>query len=270
MEKKLYRAFIASPSDTNSERENVETVFDEINMGIGEIYNFRIESVKWENDVRPTIKNTDGQSIIFEQTGDKYEIFIGIMNKKFGSETPRMGSGTEEEFHRAYNRYKDKKDIEVVFYFNDAPPTSMSELNPEELLKISNFKKSIQSLGIYGTYNGSDDFSEKLRKHLTKFFIEQYKKTQESRTVENLITKEALRKIYSKRLNDSLKGFDGQPLIWIEPVISRTSEISQNPDENYSQRVHIEEIILSDKSYIINAPSQFGLTSLGHYLVKEA
>ena len=63
--------------------------------------NFRIESLKWENNVRPTIANKDGQSIIFEQIGNEHQIFIGIMNKKFGSPTPRAGSGTEEEFNAA-------------------------------------------------------------------------------------------------------------------------------------------------------------------------
>ena len=32
----------------------------------------------------------------------------------------------------------------------------------------------------------------------------------------------------------------------------------------------MEEILLSDKSYFINAPSQFGLTTLGHHLINEA
>jgi hypothetical protein len=81
---------------------------------------------------------------------------------------------------------------------------------------------------------------------------------------------EALRKVFKKEFNNSLKGFDDQPKVWIEPIISRTDEISQNPDENFSQRVLIEELLLSPNSYLINAPSQFGLTTLGHYLVCEA
>ena len=78
---KLYKAFIASPSDTTCEREICEKVFDEINSSLGTIYNFRIESVKWEKDVRPTLKNKDGQSEIFDQVGDDFKIFIGIMNQ---------------------------------------------------------------------------------------------------------------------------------------------------------------------------------------------
>lgn len=271
MDAKILKAFIASPSDTTNERNICEKVFEEINSGIGNIYNFRVESIKWEKDVRPSIQNNDGQSIIFDQIGDSYEIFIGIMNKRFGAPTPRAGSGTEEEFNTAFARYKDKKDIEVIFYFNEEPPQSMMEINAEEWTKISEFRKLIQPLGIYGLYNGVSDFEDKLRKNLSKFLIEEFKKKISiPLNAEDLINKEAIRKIFRKRYNDSLKGFDDQPKVWIEPVISRNSEISQNPDENFSQRVLIEEILLSDKSYIVNAPSQFGLTTLGHYLVLEA
>lgn len=272
MDKKIYKVFIASPGDTNSEREICDKVFEEINNGLGEIYHFRIESLKWEKDVRPSIQNRDGQSIINDQIGNEYRIFIGIMNKKFGSPTTKAGSGTEEEFNNAFERYKKKGDLEVVFYFNDEPPKSMKELKPEELVKISNFKTKLSGLGIYGEYNSILDFEEKLRKHLTKYFISEFKKitTSTTQTTNNLVNKAALRKIFNKRLSDSLKGFDDQPIVWIEPIISRTGELSQNPDENYNQRVHIEEILHSRFSYIIKAPAQFGLTSLGHHFVKEA
>jgi len=272
MENKTYRIFIASPSDTLRERELCERVFSEINQGVGSIFNFRIDSLKWENDVRPSIQNKDAQTIINNEIGDSYDVFVGIMNKKFGTPTTKAGSGTEEEFNNAFQRYQDKKNVEIAFYFNDEPPEKMSDLNPAELVKIQQFKSKLSGLGIYGTYNGALDFEEKLRKHLTKYFIEEYKrKTTPSVTVAiDLINKEALRKIFNNRLHDSLKGFDDQPRVWIDPIIGRTNEISQNPDDNYNQRVHIEEILHSSNSYVIKAPSQFGLSSLGHFLVKEA
>lgn len=271
MEAKIYKAFIASPSDTSRERILCDKVFDEINSGLGEIYKFRIESLKWEKDVRPTIRDKDGQSIIFDQIGDSFEIFIGIMNKKFGSPTPRAGSGTEEEFNEAFKRFKEKNDLEIIFYFNEEPPLSMSEINASELLKIEEFRKKLQPKGIYGFYNGVSEFEEKLRKHITRYFIEEYKKVSASpQNAQQLINKEALRKLFKKRFNDSLKGFDEQPQIWIEPILSRTGALSQNPDENFSHRVLIEEILHSEKSYFINAPAQFGLTTLGHHLISEA
>ena len=149
MDIKIYKAFIASPSDTSKERILCDKIFEEINSGLGDIYKFRIESLKWEKDVKPTIKDKDGQSIIFDQIGDNFEIFIGIMNKKFGSPTPRAGSGTEEEFNEAFRRFKEKDNLEIIFYFNEEPPQSMSEICASELLKIEEFRKKIQSKGLF-------------------------------------------------------------------------------------------------------------------------
>lgn len=271
MEKKIYKLFIASPSDTAVERDICDKVIDELNTTLGDTFCFRIESIRWENNVRPVLKNVDGQSEINSQVGQEFEIFIGIMNKKFGTPTPRAGSGTEEEFNNAFTRFKDKGDVEVIFYFNDAPPNKLSEINPEEWGKVVEFKKVLAQYGIYGLYHGAQDFEDQLRKHLTKFFIERFKSSNESsKNVETIINKEALRKIFSARLNEALRGFDNQPKIWVEPVISVTDEISQNPDDNYRQRFLPIEIIHSTESFYIRAPNQFGLTTLGHYLIKEA
>jgi hypothetical protein len=85
---KIYKCFIASPSDTHPEREIIDKVFDELNKGIATIYDFRIESLKWENDVHPKL-GKEGQEIINEQIGNDYQIFIGIMFKKFGTPTSK-------------------------------------------------------------------------------------------------------------------------------------------------------------------------------------
>jgi len=51
-----------------------------------------------------------------------YDIFIGILWKKFGTLTGRACSGTEEEFNRAYERYKENPSkLRIMFYFKTAP-----------------------------------------------------------------------------------------------------------------------------------------------------
>lgn len=271
MNKQIFKCFIASPSDTEKEREICDKVFREINGTIGNIFNFRIESLKWENNVRPSLGD-EGQAIINEQIGNEYNVFIGIMYKKFGTPTSKAGSGTEEEFNNAYERHQAKENLEIMFYFNDKAPTILSEINPAELLKVNKFKSKLGQLGIYAKYIGVEDFEEKLRKHLSKYFIDQFKNNVSSdKTItDELINKEALRKIFQKRLSDSLMGFSSQPIIWLNPILSDTKAIYLNPDDNFNHKVEINELILKPKSTIIQAPPQFGLTCLSHYLVKEA
>jgi hypothetical protein len=61
--------------------------------------------------------------------------------------------------------------------------------------------------------------------------------------------------------------FDDQQIIWEERILSKTNDISQNPDDNNENRVDIDELIENPQSYVISAPPRFGLTCLAHYFV---
>jgi hypothetical protein len=217
--------------------------------------------LRWENDVRPSF-GIDGQDVINKQIGNDYELFIGIMYKMFGTPTSNAGSGTEEEFNNAYDRCNRNggDGVEIMFYFNDKAPISLSDINTIELDKVNSFKTKVSALGgLYCKYDGCDDFEKKIRKHMNDFFLEKYKK-QETNTM-NIYS---LKIILEKRLDDALCMFDDQPIFWEERILSKTNEISQNPDDNNEKRVDIAELIENPLSYVISAPPRFGLTCLAH------
>src|SRR4051812_11271577 len=118
MKKRVIRILVASPSDTMNEREACIRVFEELNQGIGETHGFVIEKRMWEHNTRPSIGEYS-QAVVTEQLGNDYEVFVGILNNKFGTETKKAGSGTEEEFNNAYERLNKKESVEIMFYFND-------------------------------------------------------------------------------------------------------------------------------------------------------
>jgi hypothetical protein len=268
MEKTVIKILVASPSDTKGERESCVRVFEELNQGIGDKQGFVIEKRMWENNTRPSVGEYS-QAVVSEQLGNDYHIFVGIMNNKFGTETKKAGSGTEEEFNNTYNRIVNKETVEVMFYFNDEP-VKKSELNTEELNKINAFKKKVADLGCYHwTYNGVQDFEKVFRRQLTDYLLNLYGQSKKE-TTKSIVQFEVLRAKFKERLNKALKAFSSQPIIWLEPVLSNTNEISQNPDENYTKRIHITELIDNPDSFIINAPPQFGMTCLAHHLVCEA
>jgi predicted MPP superfamily phosphohydrolase len=74
----------------------------------------------------------------------------------------------------------------------------------------------------------------------------------------------------SKRLETALQTFSSQPIIWVEPIISKSSEMMKEEDVNDDDLVGLTEIINSPQNLIIKAPPQFGLTCLSFYLAKEA
>lgn len=69
--------------------------------------------------------------------------------------------------------------------------------------------------------------------------------------------------ILELKLRNALESFKNQPEIFVEPKISKSREF--NNEENM-----LYEIIKEPQSTIITAQPQFGLSSLAHYLRKEA
>ena len=135
----ILRAFVASPDDVTDERGSLDEVISELTISLSKKLGVRLDLVGWDTHCVPGI-NADPQANINEQINDDYDIFIGIMWKKFGTQTPRAGSGTAEEFERAYDRYQNNQNsLRVMFYFKDDTPRSMSEIDPYQWASVNEF-----------------------------------------------------------------------------------------------------------------------------------
>jgi len=163
------RVFVASPDDVKEERGLLEEIISKLNITWGNTRGLRLDLVRWETHCWPGV-STDVQANINEQINDNYDIFIGIMWKEFGTATPRAGSGTAEEFQRAYERYKqDPNALRVMFYFKEAPPASMSEINPEQWASVNEFRKHLGERGvIYWEFKDSREFESLIQMHLSR------------------------------------------------------------------------------------------------------
>lgn len=161
----LYKIFLASPGDMQEERTTVAGIVNEINDNSSEI---KLELVKWETHTFPGF-GVDAQDVINDQTGDDYDIFIGLMWKRFGTPTGRAGSGTEEEFNNAYEKhFNTPGSVQIMFYFKTAP-IPFEEINPEQISKINSFKKKLGDVGgYYWQYSEVIQLERQLRVHLRK------------------------------------------------------------------------------------------------------
>src|SRR5437763_408938 len=114
----VLRVLVSSPGDVKEERMSLGPVVDELNKVWLARHDVRLELVNWETDVHPGIGDYP-QAVINEQFGEDYDIFIGCMWTRFGHPTGGgFGSGTEEEFERAYSRFKATSDkVRIMFYF---------------------------------------------------------------------------------------------------------------------------------------------------------
>lgn len=273
MEVKIYKCFIGSPGDTTEERKYCKDVFNHINKTIGEKFNFRVESLMWEDDSRPAFGDYSQAVINRQLLLKEYNLFIGIMWARFGSPTKTAESGTIEEFEDAYHKYKEEnQDLEICMYFNkkDIPQDKME---PDQIGKVFEFKKRVSELGgLYNEYLGAEQFKENLLAHLTKYFLEKYDVNSEKKEHVCKIeaTNEIIEATLKEKFDDSLSMFKGQNTHWINPVLCKSNLISTNYVENYESKVDLENLIEEPQSIIIKSPPQFGLTSLSRYFVYNA
>src|SRR5688500_14105574 len=113
----VLRVFAASPSELSEERALLDQVISELNNVWSSKLGLWLQLIRWETHAYPGV-GADAQEVVNEEIGDDYEIFVGLMWTRFGTATGRAASGTEEEFERAYSRYKeDKRSVRVMFYF---------------------------------------------------------------------------------------------------------------------------------------------------------
>lgn len=163
------RIFVASPGDVAEERASLNTVVNELTRTCNALLpdkGVALELVRWETHAFPAMGRPQG--VINEQLGT-YDIFIGILWKRFGTPTGRAESGTEEEFRLAFRRWSETGRPHILFYFNSAafpPPRRQEEV--EQLLKVVTFRSEIEQKGLVWEYSGAINFPNTVRPHLTE------------------------------------------------------------------------------------------------------
>ena len=80
MNKRVCKIFLASPSDTDKERKIVMDVAEELSDTVCKALKVSLELLTWEFSTYPSIGKYP-QSVINEQIGNDYDIFIGLMWK---------------------------------------------------------------------------------------------------------------------------------------------------------------------------------------------
>ena len=242
---RLFKIFLASPGDTEAERLAAEDAVDEINKSTGSRDDFRLELIKSENDTYSSI-GEDGQDVINKQIGSDYQIFVGIMWKKFGSPTKRAGSGTEEEFQLAYDRYDKKKDIHIMFYFNSSPIPQDADLIQAQ--KVKDFKTKIEGLGVYHKpFETTKDFERNLRMDLNRYVKDVLKaeiqKVEEDETKPSNQVIPEVKEVFEKYLNDIEASFSHNEVdnLYLEDIYIAPDLRDLNNGKNTS-KVHVENL----------------------------
>ena len=251
-----YRIFLASPSDLSDERESINDVINELNLTYGNPNKIVLELLKWETNSAPAVGNFGVQHIINDDI-PTYDLFIGLLWMRFGTPTEEFGSGTEEEFNIAFSKFKENNNsVQILFYFKNAPPKSLVDINPEQLGKVQDFKLSLGEKNVlFWEYNSKEELSRFLRLHIPTR-IENLKSKNEYLVVNNDNTLE-IEKIEVQEIEEELGVIDYQEFIeeyfavstqsliriteattWIgKEMNKKTSEINKLVAKNKNQQI---------------------------------
>jgi hypothetical protein len=164
---------ISCPSDMVAERKVVEAGLNEINQLLPETYGVLLETINWESDLVPGI-GPDPQAVINSQIKGRYDIYIGLLGARFGAQTPRAGSGTEEEFKQAVSTYTTAPEtMRVLFYFK-LSSENLYRLDLEQFSKVKEFRKSLKSSVLYHEFSDADSLLKAIKDHLRRLVSEQW------------------------------------------------------------------------------------------------
>ncbi len=162
----LLDVFVSAPRDVETQRRLVQKVVHELAEELQQERSVRLQPFFWEEDAIPGISSS-GQDVISRQITDKCDIYIGVLGQRFGQPTAKAGSGTEEEFNDAYDRYtKDTASVRVLFYFKKTVD-DIYKLDIDEVKKLETFRSKLRNAGVlYKDFSSDDELRDSLSKNI--------------------------------------------------------------------------------------------------------
>lgn len=167
---RIVSLFIASPGDVATERNHVAGVAAALNRNTAAERDVQFKVLGWKTDVRPRVHEQGPQGPIDEDLPIvQCDIVVGILWKRFGTPIPEMGgeTGTEHEIRAAIAASRQSGKPEVVICFNDAPYRPKDVAESKRATRVLEFREQIRGLEL--TYDGADDFRDKIRDYLEKY-----------------------------------------------------------------------------------------------------
>ncbi|MFQ3245666.1 MAG: tetratricopeptide (TPR) repeat protein [Arenicella sp.] len=167
--KKTISVFIASPGDLAEERAKFKESIEELNNGFGIGADVEFDPLGWEDTL--ALAGRRNQSLINHEI-DRCDVFILCLHRRWGQDAPdsAYSSYTEEEFHRALERFKESGKPEIFTFFKRTDPGQEADPGPQ-LEKVMGFRRQLEESRqvMYHYFDNNEGFREKVSRHLIAF-----------------------------------------------------------------------------------------------------
>jgi|GEM_PF-4847722 len=162
---RIVRLFLSSPSDVRDERDAVERVVHRFNQAWFEIRWIFVKVVRWEL-MAPQIGPGPQPVITKQLKQNPIDLFVGIMWNRFGTPTPKAGSGTEQEFQEALSMWRDQGKPWITFYFCQRPANLTTSEVLAQKTRVVEFRETVSVNGVLRDYEATQEFEEMLYQDL--------------------------------------------------------------------------------------------------------
>lgn len=173
---KIVNVFLASPGDMDAERAIVRECVSTFNDQWGsDFFGLMFHVIGWESV--PSVAQRPQARI--NQDANKSDLFIGLLGRRWGTDTGEYSSGFHEEFEGARQRLKATGSPEISMFFKIPDKALLDDIGPQ-LTLVRKFRQEL----IDGKEILFHDFStgDDLRKHVNAVFAEYCKKSKISAT----------------------------------------------------------------------------------------
>jgi tetratricopeptide (TPR) repeat protein len=172
---------VASPSDVQKERESLEDTINKVNDNNAHDWGLHLDVVKWEKDAYAGFHIDGPQGLIDKVLKiEDCDIFIGIFWKKFGTPTKDGMTGTEHEFKKAYESWKNNKRNKphIMIFFNHKKYFPANTKESEQQTAVLKFRENFPKEGLWWPYNGLSNFKDMVEGQIIRY-LKIYRKQQE-------------------------------------------------------------------------------------------
>jgi len=136
MQRNILTVFLASPGDLKEERDIVRKSVERVNKILSRKVGWQIDLLGWED----TLPGYSRPQTLINIYADSYDLFIGVLWRRWGQNTGKYSSGFEEEFIRACDRHKKTGKPEIWLFFKKIDEKSVEDPGPQ-LAKVLKFKE---------------------------------------------------------------------------------------------------------------------------------
>lgn len=277
---KQYKVFIASPSDLEAERETARQVCEKINQGaFARDRRLALRSVGWEDLPPAAGRPQEGINPLVMES----DIVICMLHRRYGTPTGQYGSGTEEEFLNAYERWKRWKSPKILFYFKPLQNISYRDFHDPQIQKVMALQERIQTqqLLMCGTITSAEAFSGQLYRDLEFVLLELAEQISAGSACEGLEGACLIPGAYINWLNDRTAYMDVEDLTQDSDVITvGLPEIflplyGDDPDEKGKEMERgpepeeIEAIAGKGETLLVTGVAGCGKTTLAKHMARS-